>query len=258
MFNTKHIEEHFGLLETNIPKCSDLKIKLALKAFVKQPKVYKKTFLQKAYNTVFDGYSYLGQTDSSNQYETDLLHSFVLSEFTKSTHFPEEFQSFLNTDWDILKAKIKALELEVVKTLNMPELERFYQANIGHMLSCNYYPELATSNNDSKYRLSKHTDVSLFTVFVFGITSGFGYSNSLKEEKILNNTHKVVLFPGYLLEYLSNGKYKALEHQVNFEVKNEDRFSFAFFSILKPSLQFTFNQKQFSSESYYQQYLSLF
>ena len=53
-----------------------------------------------------------------NQYDTDLLHSFVLSEFSKKTDFPLEFHSFLGDDWDSLIARIKEIELGIISQLN--------------------------------------------------------------------------------------------------------------------------------------------
>lgn len=258
MLVNKNIKEHFALVETTMAKCSDLKIKKALEAFVHTPVSYKNQFLQKQYNTGFDGYSFLGQKDSTNQYDTDLLHSFVISEFTKKEDFPKEFQDFLNDDWNDLVSKVKALELELIKKLNLPDLNRLYKSSIGHMMSCNFYPKVENSKADADLRLSKHKDVSLFTVFLFGMKEGFAYSNSLGEIQVLNDTYNVVVFPGYLLEYLTDGKYKALEHQVDFNSNNEARFSFAFFSLLKPIANVVYKEKHFKSETYFENYLLLF
>lgn len=246
------------MVKTTVPKSSDLSLKSGFNQFLKQHESYKKEFLQTHYNCGFDGYSYMGQKDSSNQYDTDLLHSFVLSEFSDKKRFPIEFQGFLKDDWDALISKIKTIELEVIQALSIKGLKDFYDKSIGHMVSCNYYPKLNNSDNNAVLRLSKHIDVSLFTVFVFGVENGFSYQNIQKEKEVLFASDNVVVFPGYLLEYLTKGKYKALEHQVDFTRVDKERFSFAFFSLPKPNQHLKFDDIDFTSESYFENYLSLF
>lgn len=252
------IKNTFEIEITSILKSDNKQLKEAFQHFLEKTLDYKKEFLQTHFNCAFDGYSYLGQKDSSNQYETDLLHSFVLSEFSDAHKFPNEFQSFLNNEWETILAKVKEIELEIIKQLDIPNLKEFYTNTIGHMVSCNYYPRVINKNHTSKVRLSKHKDVSLFTVFVFGATDGFTYENSLNKKLHLETTNNIVVFPGYLLEFLTNGKYKALEHQVDFTQKNEDRFSFAFFSIPSPNRELIFNDLTSTSDAYYEKYLSLF
>ncbi|WP_439336599.1 2OG-Fe(II) oxygenase family protein [Thalassobellus sediminis] len=250
-------EDYFGIVETTIPKSSDTTIKAAFKNFLKQPEFYKKEFLQTYYNCGFDGYSFLGQNDSINQYDTDLLHSFVLSEFSKQVLFPKEFHAFLQNDWKTLISKIKTIELYVIEQLKIEGLKAFYEDSIGHMVSCNFYPKVDTEVT-TPLRLSKHKDVSLFTVFVFGSADGFSYQNFSNKKEALHASQNIVVFPGYLLEFLTKGKYKALEHQVDFTAVNKERFSFAFFSLPKPFQDIEFNDLQFTSESYFKNYLALF
>lgn len=199
----------------------------------------------------------MGQKNSLNQYDTDLLHSFVLSEFSKKEQFPVEFHSFLKTEWHELISKIKTLELELIDQLEIKGLHDFYDSSIGHMVSCNYYPKLNPAHAEV-LRLSKHVDVSLFTVFVFGIDKGFSFQNIKNEKEALFSNDNIVVFPGYLLELLSNGKYKALEHQVDFFDVNKERFSFAFFSLPRPNQKLRFQKLEFTSESYFEKYLALF
>lgn len=257
MLKAKTNPEHFGVVDTAIPKCSDFTLKQAFKSFLSQPETYRKQFLQDRYNYAFDGYSYLGQKDSTNQYDTDLLHSFVLSEFSKVNSFPKEMHPFLDKQWVDLIVKVRSIERDIIKTLNLPGLEEFYNNTIGHMVSCNFYPKINYNQQTQQLRLSKHKDVSLFTVFVFGSKAGFSFQDNNKNKK-LKETDNIVVFPGYLLEYLSQGKYNALEHQVDFTEIDKERYSFAFFSIPKPFQNIVFNQQKFSSESYYKDYLSLF
>ena len=89
----------FNNLETNIKKSLDDVIKDAFKAFLEQPKDYKNTYRQSHFNCAFDGYSFLGQTDSLNQYSTDLLYSFVLSRFSSVDKFPKEFSKLFLYNW---------------------------------------------------------------------------------------------------------------------------------------------------------------
>ncbi|WP_406685601.1 2OG-Fe(II) oxygenase family protein [Seonamhaeicola sp. MEBiC1930] len=247
----------FHLLKTEEPKSSDVTLKKAFKSFLNKPNDYKKGYLQAQFNYAFDGYSFLGQKDSLNQYDTDLLNSFVLSKFSKTDKFPNEFHYFLNNEWDKLTEKIRRIERKIIKKLNLPHLTNFYEENIGHMVSCNYYPPVS-SDAISELRLSKHIDVSLFTVFVFGISDGFAYQNLRNHKEVLGASDNIVIFPGYLLEYLTHGEYTALKHQVEFSNVNHERFSFAFFSIPKPFQEMEFNGKKFTSEKYYENYLNLF
>ena len=248
-----------GIVVLTIPKSSDMLLKSSFEAFLKMPNQYKRKFLQAYYNCGFDGYSYMGQANSINQYDTDLLHSFVLSEFSKKEQFPIEFYSFLNKEWHDIVSKIKSIELELIGQLGIKGLKDFYQDAIGHMVSCNYYPKLDNSiNSNDSERLSKHVDASLFTVFVFGIDEGFSFQKFKNKKQALASYDNIVVFPGYLLEFLSKGKYKALEHQVDFLNVDKERFSFAFFSLLKPNQKLKFMDNEFTSEAYFQKYLALF
>ena len=74
------------------------KLENAFKDFMSKSFNYRKIYCQQNYNYGFDGYSYLGMEESTNQYAADLLHSFVLSEFHTIHSFPKEFYSELI--WD--------------------------------------------------------------------------------------------------------------------------------------------------------------
>lgn len=251
-----------NIRELNVFQKSDQLIKESFRDFLNQPNDYKNKFLQSQYKTAFDGYSFLGQTDSLNQYDTDLLFSFVLSEFQPTANFPKEFKEFLNTEWKELIAKVRESEIQIIKSQNSSNsiLELYEKDAIGYMMSCNYYPKPKNYKVKAKEntRLSAHTDVSLFTTFPFGIAKGFSY---LKENKpiALGNKEKTLVFNGYFSEFITNGKIKALNHQVELP-KNLDseRFSFAIFSIPKPNSTFQIENKTISGEEYYKQYLSLF
>jgi hypothetical protein len=92
------VELKNGYFKSNL--ClKDRLIDTAYKEFISKDFTYKKTYLQKKYNYGFDGYSYLGQKDSSNQYAEDLLHSFVISEFSDPKTFPKEFDACRNINF---------------------------------------------------------------------------------------------------------------------------------------------------------------
>ena len=60
------VELKNGYFKSNL--ClKDRLIDTVYKEFISKDFSYKKTYLQKKYNYGFDGYSYLGQKDSSNQ-----------------------------------------------------------------------------------------------------------------------------------------------------------------------------------------------
>lgn len=254
MFKNDYIKSDLKCFDKNI-------LKTGFQSFLKGDTHYKEQFLQKHFNYGFDGYSFLGQKDSSNQYETDLLHSFVISDFCEAKIFPLEFQQFLQSEWNTLQKNIRALERDIIKKLNIQGLDEFYNKHIGHMISCNYYPQTKNINFSAKNntRLSEHTDVSLFTVFPFGFDNDFYYQNSKNEWVQIEATNNIIIFPGYLLEVFTEGKLKALNHCVKLpENRNTERFSFAYFSLPYPNRTFQMAEKDYTSESYFEEYLNLF
>ena len=250
-----------GYLKSDINSFTNENLKNGFELFLKQQSSYKEQFSQKKYNYGFDGYSFLGQEDSSNQYATDLLHSFVISDFRDANLFPKEFQHFFSLEWIALQKKIKELEISILKELQIPGLNKFYVENIGHMISCNYYPktEMYDFTAKNKTRLSAHTDVSLFTIFPFGFDRDFYYEDANKNWVQIEATNKIVIFPGYLLELHSQGRIKALNHCVKMpEKRNTERFSFAYFSLPYPKHSFKIADQDFTSEQYFEKYLNLF
>lgn len=249
-----------GIIDTGITKLCDSSIRSALSDFISQPESYKKQFLQSNYQTAFDGYSYLGQKDSLNQYYTDQLHSFVLSDFQPINHFPKEFHKFLLEQWEPIKLKVKQVEITFLEKLNNPELTKLYNEDIlGYMMSCNYYPKLSNSmESHLEARLSKHKDVSMFTVFPFGIDKGLSYQKETKNYS-LGAKDTILIFSGYFCELATRGKIEALEHKVEIDKEqNKERFSFALFSIPKPNSKFKIHGEELNGKAYYQKYLSLF
>lgn len=272
-----------GYLVTSHAAFSVEELLACFRAFLAAAPAYQENYLQKQFGYGFDGYSYVGQPDSSNQAEDDLVSTFVFSNFYEVTCYPSEFQRFLKGGWHQVRQAIQTLEIEVIEQLNIPGLLDFYQQDVGHMVSNNYYPPLqnfATTAADNT-RLSAHPDVSLFTVFPFGIDDHFeleqrhhsGPSTWLSlqasplhdaampgsaAEAALSNS--IVLFPGYLLELWSNGAIRALNHRVRLarDVTSE-RFSFAFFSLPFPQREFTLpGHGTMTSEAYFEAYLALF
>ncbi|MEM6344683.1 MAG: 2OG-Fe(II) oxygenase family protein [Bacteroidota bacterium] len=250
-----------GVFQLDIASFDPKLLKSCLQSFLARPMPYKAQFLQKHYAYGFDGYSFLGQEDSTNQYQTDLLHSFVLSDFRAPRDFPAEFWPFFAQSWSALQAQIRTLERDLIRRLGFPALADFYEANIGHMISCNYYPPTQDYNftAEGNTRLSAHPDVSLFTIFPFGFDSDFYFQNTSGHWVNISPTDKIVLFPGYLLEYFSGGQIKALYHCVKLpEDRCAERFSFAFFSLPYPQLSFSIRGEQTTSEAYFKRYLGLF
>lgn len=226
-----------------------------------QSKEYRLQFLQNRYKTAFDGYTYYGQKGSSNQYEKDMLHSFVLSEFHPTSAFPVEFKPFFEQEWDSVINKVKEMEKQVISQLNIDGLVELYDHVIGHTIGCNYFPPVIEANGDvdESMRLTSHTDGSLFSVFPFGLDKGFTFKNAENQDEALGSKEETVLFNGYFLDYFMDGEIKALDHFVEMpDDLTRERFSFAFFSVPKPGLSFEFRGKQLTSEAYFQKYLDLF
>jgi len=222
---------------------------------------YRYRFFQSEFKEAFDGYSYIGQEDSLNQYATDMLHSFVLSDSNPVETFPVEFHDFLLNDWQEITARIRQYELEILKDIDNPILHDLYQDDaIGYMMSCNYYPK--TKNLDfvaeNNTRLSMHKDVSLLTIFPFGISEGLTYFCNNKSIA-LGAKDQLFTFPGYFMELVTNGTHTALGHQVSLPQNNEsERYSFAIFSIPKPNASFKIGNQTLTGKAYYDQYLALF
>ncbi|MGO5000178.1 2OG-Fe(II) oxygenase family protein [Oceanisphaera sp. W20_SRM_FM3] len=249
------------IFETQILGKDDTQLRHALRNFVLQDTEYKKPYLQANFAKIQEGYSYWGQTDSTNQDYRDMLHSFVISEFHPPADFPKEFHGFFSEQWDELQTAVRNSELALIEQLNIPGLAELYHSSLGHMVSCNYYPPVmnAPITAIDNTRLMRHIDVSLFSTFVFGLDSGFSYLNQQGELVALGKQTKIISFPGYLLEVLTEGKIKALQHQVDLpENRQQERFSFAFFSIPKPDSQLQMGNINLSSEQYLKQYLSLY
>jgi isopenicillin N synthase-like dioxygenase len=128
------------------------------------------------------------------------------------------------------------------------------------MISCNYYPKPTDCNAKKSYnkRLSQHKDVSLFSVFPFGLKDGFTYLNAKDEHISLGDQTTFFAFAGYLTEILSNKEVRALNHSVDLPLMNSERFSFAMFSIPKPTALIKTDKKEMTGGEYYQEYLNLF
>lgn len=246
----------------DLPLRSDIKIKNAFSKFLKKSFDYRSKFLQSSYEVAFDGYSFMGQKDSLNQYDSDMLHSFVLSDFQEIDQFPKEFHQFLSEEWPVVLSTVKKAELEWVKRMNQPELLEFLESkSMGYMMSCNYYPKtykcskVAINNT----RLSAHKDVSFLTTFPFGISEGLSYFDSEGHKVALGNEKEVFSFPGYFMEVASEYKISALNHQVDLPEKlDQERFSFALFSMPRPNSIVKIGNKELRSEDYYKEYLQLF
>lgn len=140
---------------------------------------YKQSFLQCYFDFAFDGYSYQGHEDSSNQSYDDLLDTFVFSDLRPIEKFPEAFHSYLNHGWKDSVAEIETIEATLIEDLKLD----IDQKNLAHMASCNYYPPTESFKNPAKEntRLSSHPDVSLFTVFPFGVEKEFSFQSPNRE-----------------------------------------------------------------------------
>ncbi|MBL6872928.1 MAG: hypothetical protein ISR00_03140 [Flavobacteriales bacterium] len=248
------IELKNGYFQTNQPIEKDPIEKLFID-FIQKDDYYKGKFLQKHYNYGFDGYSYIGQKDSTNQYPHDLLHSFVFSEFHKTNKYPKEFKHYLEHSFKKTIKLVRHIEEKVIDMLqlvnNIP-IRTFHSNYIKHMVSTNFYPKI--ENKNEIIRLSEHKDVSLFSIFPYGIKEGLVLQNNEGKWEEIPSTNKIIGFYGYLMECISNAEIMATNHKV-INHKNEDRNSSVFFSIPKDSFLPILN---YQSRDYYEKYLSLF
>ncbi|WP_068547520.1 2OG-Fe(II) oxygenase family protein [Thalassotalea crassostreae] len=237
-----------------------------LQNFVEKPFSYRKQFLQKYFGFAFDGYSYYGQENSSNQASSDMLHSFVFSDFYDIERYPDEFQSIIKLQWPLMKQQVKAFEHAILTQLKLTDVLTQYQQSFGHMMSANFYPAIndLKQYGEDNTRLSEHPDVSLITVFPFGFDKDFQYQDLNGDWHSLPATNKCVAFLGHLTEWFTKGEYKALNHRVQLSSnRNLARTSFALFSLPFPKTQISRfanesnSREVITSEQYFQQYLSI-
>lgn len=221
-----------------------------LRQFLSREVEYKNRFLQKKMKKVFDGYSFLGQEDSLNQGSDDHVYSYVLSDFASASIHPFEFASLSLRHLKIEKT-IVLLEETLLNKVD-PSLTSLYEKTMGHMLSANYYPK----SQASKLRLTAHPDVSLLTVFPFGIDEEFQFELPDGTWQTIEKTDEIICFSGYLLEFLTG--IKALNHKVEKKGPQSERYSFAYFSIPRPNQTFQHRTEKVTSEEYFARYLSLF
>ncbi|MFT7033894.1 MAG: hypothetical protein ACJA2S_002403 [Cyclobacteriaceae bacterium] len=250
-----------GIIKTAIPAFSNQLLKECFHSFLDQEEGYRKSYLQTNYGYAFDGYSYYGQSDSSNQAYDDLLETFVFSNFFPKGKFPKEFSAFFSQQWNQLLHSISTIESQAIEAIGMSGVSNL-AVNLGHMVSCNYYPAQEHFDHSAakNTRLSAHPDVSLLTIFPFGIDGDLQYETPDGSWKNMESTQGIIGFPGYLMELVSGGKIKALNHRVKLsENRNTERFSFAFFSLPFRDAQLVFpNQKPVSGKEYFDKYLNLF
>ena len=123
--------------------------------------------------------------------------------------YPKPFQAFVRCHWPALATQMRSLEMSMLGSLHA-DVVNWYQQFAGHMMSANFYPPLEHFDTVAagNTRLSAHPDVSFFTVFPFGLDSAFEYEDERGQWLSTPVTDKMIAFPGYLLEWLSNGQVK--------------------------------------------------
>ncbi|MCY4214876.1 MAG: hypothetical protein OXF68_14795 [Gammaproteobacteria bacterium] len=229
-----------GIITTDVPALPAKGLADRLRAFVNQPWTYRRRYLQSVYRTAFDGYSFQGQADSLNQGPEDALHSFVLSDFSPRSAFPAEFQPFLRDGWPALTQAVREIERGLLVQLGVEGLLEPYDASYGHMMSANYYPSGIAAQPKGGVRLTEHPDVSLLTLFPFGVESGLEYQDAEGAWRAVVPCDRVVGFAGELLEWLTAGRIQALNHRVangsgqRVGKPFDERFSFSLFSLPRP------------------------
>ena len=221
-----------GIMATDVPALPSAGLPDQLRAFVAQPWAYRRRYLQSAYRTAFDGYSFAGQTDSLNQGPDDALHSFVFSDFSPRSTFPDEFQRFLRDEWPEVTRVARAIERGLLVRLGVEGLLEPYDESFGHMMSANYYPPAAGGGPNGGLRLTEHPDVSLLTLFPFGVEAGFEHQDAAGAWQALAPCNRAAAFAGELLEWLTAGRIRALNHRV--APACGERFSFSLFSLPRP------------------------
>lgn len=272
-----------GIAVTSEPSWSvgvESGLRSALDAFLARPFEYRDTFAHARFSrtSAYDGYSYHGQAASecANQYPTDMLHSFVLSDCAEdsstpcgcSPDFPAEFDTVTaQATWrGEIMCRVDELEAGVCAALDRAlclgggeggSFSEMLTASCCHMISCNRYPpmcefgpaakaasagyegEADSTEPPQQLRLSEHVDVSLLTVFPFGLGAGFSFRDPQTRALVTLSfpIRTPVVFAGQLAELLSAGRVPALRHCValprDIPGGGDEgvRYSFACFSI---------------------------
>ena len=252
-----------GLVVTTVPALAPGQLPARLRSFVQAEATHRREHLQERFGYAFDGYSYMGQADSRNQGAEDMLHSFVFSDFFPAERYPSELRPYIDRAWSPLKGIVRNIEARLLGALGLDHVVAQHRA-MGHMMSANYYPPVAENGaaaNSAELRLAEHPDASLVTVFPFGLDDDFEYLDAHGRWRAApaQATSTVVAFPGHLLEWMSGGRVKALNHRVRLsEGRRSERFSFALFSL--PFPQATLRDgagRSMAAEEYVRWHLSL-
>ena len=184
-----------GLLETGIAPMDRTKMVTCLRDFMSQHQKYRYKYLQKNFDYAFEGYSYLGQTDSTNQGVEDLVHTYVISDFFSPEKHAKEMGNIFGQELNMVKQLIRHLVGEIDTSLI-----DFFENHCGQMLSANYYPDI--NKADHSPRLSSHPDISLVTCFPFGTDESFAYKQPDGSWHSLSNPNQIILFSGHLMELM--------------------------------------------------------
>jgi len=239
-----------GIWYTGVPAMDSTVHLSSLRSFLNREEDYKAKFLQTKFNQGFEGYSFMGQEDSANQYADDQLFTCVISDYVDQSVHAAEFAALFQAQEKLIP-QIASLEVELLSGLS-EDLLSFYHQNIAHSLSANFYP----AGGSSSLRLTAHPDGSLLTVFPFGMDKEFQFELPDGSWQTVEKTGEIAIFSGYLMECMTD--IKSLNHKVEKQGAHEERFSFAYFSIPSPGCSFQTNQGQMTTESYFKRYLSLF
>ena len=239
-----------GIWYTGVPGLDPTTHISCLSNFLAREEAYKADFLQTKLDTLFEGYSYMGQEDSSNQYADDRLFTYVLSDFFDPRQHAPEFQALLE-EQQLFMPQIRQLERDLLAA-TVPELLDFYDHQVAHSLSANFYP----SGGGEALRLTAHPDGSLLTVFPFGMDEEFQFEKPDGSWHLVEKTDEIVCFSGYLMECMTS--IRSLNHKVEKSGIQSERFSFAYFSIPSPGNTFFMKDEKVTSEEYFTRYLSLF
>lgn len=226
-----------GLVVTSVPALAPGELPARLRSFVQASAAHRRKYLQERFGYAFDGYSYMGQADSRNQGAEDMLHSFVFSDFYPAHRYPRELRPYIDGAWPPLKRFVRSIEARLLAALGLDHVVEQHRA-MGHMMSANYYPPVEEDGDDvnsADLRLTEHPDASLVTVFPFGLEDDFEYLDAQGRWRTAPATRTVAAFPGHLLEWMSGGRVKAVNHRVRLsDCRHSERFSFALFSLPFP------------------------
>lgn len=220
-----------NLVQSDIKSLSDQRIRKAFSVFLERTAADKAKAVKRFKDQAFTSYV-----------DTENYTSLVISDYTALERIPKEFQEFMHTDWPDVKTNVLRSEFDFHNERTNLKLAQYSCDRSAHAIQC------ILLKKGKEMDLKR--DPSFLSTFVF--ESGDAQVVTTKENKEGSNISAVV-FPGILMEIISNGQYESLNHRLIVESnKQEDLMLFKTFSIPKPGSRINVGNEFISPAQYWE------